>query len=217
MRWSKQAWEATQPIYGKILQLPFINELMDGTLDRKKFEFYIKQDAMYLTEFAKILSIASSKLNKSEHISALLYFAKNTIQVEQALHESFFKEYSVNTLAEVSPACLLYTSYLHRQAANAPIEVALAAILPCFWIYREVGNFILENQTNGMNPYQKWIDTYGSIEYSTDVDQAIAICNELAENCTEKQRQAMMETFVMCSRLEWMFWDSAWRLEQWSI
>ena len=217
MKWSKQGWEATQPTYRKILQHPFINELMDGTLDRKKFEFYIQQDAIYLTEFAKILSIASSKLNKPEHISALLYFAKNTIQVEQALHESFFKEYSVNTLAEASPACLFYTSYLHRQSTNAPIEVTLAAILPCFWIYREVGNFILENQTNGMNPYQKWIDTYGSIEYSTDVDQAIAICDELAENCTEKQRQAMTDTFVMCSKLEWMFWDSAWKLEQWSI
>jgi len=218
MKWSESAWESIQPVYNKILQQPFISELMNGTLDRQKFEFYIQQDALYLAEFTKVLSIVASKLDKSEHISAFLYFAKNTIFVEQVLHESFFKEYSVNALAEASPACLFYTSYLHRQSANAPVEVALAAILPCFWIYREVGDYILKNQTNKENnPYQKWINTYGGVEYSADVDRAIAICNELAENCTEKQRQVMTETFVMCSKFEWMFWDSAWRLEKWSI
>lgn len=217
MKWSEHAWAAIEPIYSEILVLPFIHELINGRLEKEKFTFYIQQDAIYLAEFGRVLSAIAAKLDGYEHVASFLHFAKDTMQVEHDLHQSIFQTYSVSNLPEASPACLLYTSYLHQQVANAPVERAAAAVLPCFWIYREVGNHIVKNQTKELNPYQQWIDTYGGDVYAAAVDRAIAICDELAASCTEQQRQSMTDAFVLCSKMEWMFWNSAWKLEQWEI
>lgn len=217
MKWSEQVWKTALPVYNKILKLPFIEELINGTLNKEKFVFYIKQDAVYLAEYGKVLAGIASKLRKPEHIQSFLYFANDTMSVEKALHETFFESVDKSSAIEASPSCLFYTSYLHKQLANAPVEVSLAAVLPCFWIYKEVGDYILANQTKGDNPYQAWINTYGGEEYSAAVEKAISICDEIAVSCTENQRQAMTEAFITCSKLEWLFWDSAYKLEQWPV
>lgn len=216
MKWSKQTWLSAKPIYDKILDLPFIKELMNGTLAKDKFIFYIRQDAVYLSEYGKVLTGIASKLSDAKHISAFTNFAADSISVEQALHASFIHELDGET-TEASPSCLLYTSYLHKLLSNSPIEVALAAVLPCFWIYKEVGDYILENQTKGDNPYQNWIDTYGGDDFSKSVSLAISICDQVAEQCTDAQRDAMTNAFVMCAKFEWMFWESAYREEEWAI
>lgn len=217
MKWSEEAWKAIEPVYKKIQELSFIQELMSGTLDNKKFVFYIQQDAIYLADYGRVLTAIASKLTKPEHIEAFIHFAGESVAVEKILHESFVHELDKKEKIEASPSCLLYTSFLMKQLANAPIEVALAAVLPCFWIYKEVGDYILANQTKDENPYQSWINTYGGDDFATSVETAISICNEVANTCTKIQREAMTEAFVMCSKLEWMFWDSAYKQEQWQI
>ncbi|NDV77518.1 thiaminase II [Dysgonomonas sp. 511] len=217
MKWSEQAWLAAEPTYRKILEQPFIQGLMDGSLDREKFTFYIQQDALYLAEYGKVLTSIASKLKKPEHIEAFIHFAGDSMAVEKALHETFVSQIARTDKPEMSPSCLLYTSFLQKQSAIAPVEVMAAAVLPCFWIYKEVGDYILTNQTKGENRYQSWIDTYGGDAFEQSVKLAISICDELAGKCTEEQRQAMTEAYVMCSRMEWLFWDSAWRLEEWAV
>lgn len=215
MKWSNRAWKAIEGIYQRTLDLPFIQELISGKLDKDRFNFYIQQDALYLADYGKVLTGIASRLSKPEHIQPFISFAGETMVVEKELHKSFLKV--INTKAEASPTCLLYTSYLLKQLATAPVGVIVAAVLPCFWIYKEVGDYILEKQTKENNPYQAWIDTYGGDEYAASVKTAIDICNELAEKSTPEQQELMIEAFVMCSKLEWMFWDSAYHLEQWKI
>jgi Putative transcription activator len=215
MKWSEKAWEAVVPIYNKTLKLPFIQELINGTLDREKFVFYIQQDALYLFDYGKVLTGIASRLNDPDQIAAFIYFANDTMVVEKALHESFMK--GVPSVKEPSPSCLLYTSYLLSRLSVAPVEVAAAAVLPCFWIYKEVGDYILKYQTRESNPYQQWIDTYGGEEYAGAVEKAIRICDELADRCTPERREEMIRAFITCSKLEYLFWESAYKLEQWNI
>lgn len=217
MKWSEKAWQAIEPIYQKTLKLPFIQELINGTLDKQKFLFYLQQDSLYLADYGKVLTGIATKLNNPAHISAFIGFAGETMTVENALHESFFTEFEITGKSEPSASCLLYTSFLLRQLADAPVEVMAAAVLPCFWIYKEVGDYIIANQIKEDNPYRAWIDTYGGEEYEQSVLKAISICDELADACTKEQQKVMTEAFIMCSKLEWMFWDSAYNLEQWKI
>ncbi|MDD4661287.1 MAG: thiaminase II [Massilibacteroides sp.] len=216
MKWSEQAWLSAKPVYKRIVELPFINELMNGTLAYEKFIFYIRQDAVYLAEYGKVLAGIASKVENPFQFASFVRFAGDSIAVEQALHESFIGELK-GEKNEASPSCLLYTSYLHKQLVNASIEVALAAVLPCFWVYKKVGDYILENQTNGNNPYQNWINTYGGNEFEKSVSEAIDICDEIASRCTKEQQQKMTEAFVMCTKMEWLFWESAYKQEQWKI
>ena len=217
MKWSEKAWSSIAGIYSETLELPFIKELMAGTLDRETFVYYIKQDAIYLADYGRTLTGLASRLADPAHIEAFIRFAGDSIVSENILHESFFREFGITEKSVTSPTCLLYTSFLLKHLAGSPVEVAAAAVLPCFWIYKEVGDYILENQTKGQNPYQAWIDTYGGDEFGQAVEKAIDICDELAAKCTPEQQDAMTEAFVICSKLEWMFWDSAYRREEWEI
>lgn len=215
MKWSEKAWNSIQPIYNRIIELPFIQELMNGTLPYEKFTFYIQQDALYLAEYGKVLTGIASKLDDPRHIAAFIHFAGNSIVVENELHRSFVNE--IATDVKPSPSCLLYTSYLKSLLGNSPKEVICAGVLPCFWIYNEVGKYILAHQTVGENRYQSWINTYEGEEFTKSVLEAISICEELANTCTEEQQEAMTDAFVMCSKFEWMFWDSAYNIERWKI
>lgn len=216
-KWSLSTWDAIAPIYHKILEHPFITELKAGKLPEEKFSFYIQQDALYLYEFGKVLAAIAARLTKPEYIQAYLEFSTGTIMVERALHETFLKTFQANKTLEKSPACLLYTNYLHTQFTTQPLEVAMGAVLPCFWIYKEVGDHILATQDPTENKYQEWIDTYGGEAFAKSVATAIEITDDVAEQTTEAVRNRMTQAFTMASKMEWLFWDSAYQLEEWKI
>ena len=215
MKWSEQAWAAIEPIYQRILELPFLHELKEGTLPKEKFNFYLRQDAIYLSEYGKILAGIATRLHQPEHREAFLKFSTETIAVESALHGSFLKDAPTPAYHGASPSCLLYTGFLSKQLAHHPIETTLTAVLPCFWIYKKVGDHLLATQNRDNNPYQPWIDTYGGDDFARSVERAIAICDHAAKNST--RHAEMTEAFVYASKMEWMFWDSAYRMENWPV
>lgn len=217
MKWSEQAWEKVKPIYDKILAMPFNQELSKGTLAKEKFIFYLAQDAYYLLEFGRTLSTISGRVQDAELVMAYAEFSMGAIFAERSLHESYFVEFGLDSEVKPSPATLLYTNYILTQAAYASVEVAAAAVLPCFWIYKAVGDYIFAQQKGADNVYKRWIDMYAGIEFAAAVAQAIAITDALAEKASEETKQKMLHAFEMATRLEWMFWDSAYEMEQWKI
>ncbi|MCL2824317.1 MAG: thiaminase II [Polyangiaceae bacterium] len=217
MKWSQEAWVAAEPVYEQILKLAFIQELAAGTLDRAKFMFYIEQDASYLIDYGKVLAGIAAKLDRLDHRQAFVSFANDCMFVERDMHESYLGHEIKATDIRPTPSCLLYKSYLLKTLYEAPVSVAMAAVLPCFWVYQGVGRHILQHQNKENNPYQAWINMYGGKEFDAAVSLAIGICDEVASQCTEEQRRAMVRAYVMCTKLEWMFWDSAWRLEGWLV
>lgn len=99
-----------------------------------------------------------------------------------------------------------------------PVEVEVASVLPCFWIYRSVGRAIIDKNDKGnRNPYSRWIETYSDKSFEKATRKAIDICDALAELASDTVRKQMTDVFVLCSKMEWLFWDSAWRLEKWKI
>ena len=90
-------------------------------------------------------------------------------------------------------------------------------MLPCFVVYQRVGEEILARQQDDRNPYRRWIETYGDASFAEATARAVGICDELAEAASEEIRQRMTDLFVRCTRMEWMFWESAWNLEKWKI
>jgi thiaminase/transcriptional activator TenA len=215
MKWSEQTWQTIEKRYESILNMPFIKELSDGSLPQEKFRFYMAQDSLYLEHFGRTLSLIAAKIQDLQDVLAFMRFAENAIVVENALHESYFIDFGVKDKGILEPACHHYIHFLRSTAALESVEIAVAAVLPCFWIYREVGDYIYNNQNAINNPYQKWIDTYGGDEFSVAVDQAISICDRLAENSTEDTREKMTEAFIMSTRMEFHFWEGAYELNTW--
>lgn len=217
MNWTDQAWEAIQPIYHEILKMPFIEELKNGTLPLEKFQFYMLQDAKYLEHYGRALAALGSKAGDNEMALDFFEFGKNALIVERALHEAYFKQFKLEPNQEITiePVCHHYIHFLKSTVAYDPIEVATAAILPCFWIYKEVGDHIYQNQNTENNPYKNWIETYSGEEFAEGVKKALQYSNDMAENSTEKGQKAMLEAFIAASRLEFKFWDAAYRNITW--
>jgi thiaminase/transcriptional activator TenA len=210
---SGRLWNNISGIYTAILAHPFIKGLTEGTLSHERFSFYLQQDALYLTDFARALNIAASR--SPDAAADFTGFAADVYTVEKALHTGFFRAWGIEAPeTRQSPACFAYTNYLIAAAYNKTYEETVAALLPCFWIYREVGNHILQ-YASPRNPYQKWIDTYAGEEFSVTVDKMINITNNTAEKAGGETRRLMEAAFETASRLEWLFWDSAYRLEAW--
>ncbi|MDW8437405.1 MAG: thiaminase II [Chloroherpetonaceae bacterium] len=219
MRFATTLWNDIAPIYEAILAHPFNQELTSGTLSKERFEFYIKQDALYLMDFAKALSIVAAKSEGASRIVDFVKFAEGAIVAERGLHEFYLEFYGTTLDVSYAPACFAYTNYMLATAALRSYEEGVAALLPCFWIYREVGNHVFARASAlaeyDKNPYRKWIEQYSSPEFSAVVDKMIAITDEVASDATEKTRAKMRDAFVVSSRLEWLFWDGAYRLEAW--
>lgn len=217
MKWYQSVREKTEYIFQAITTHDFILKLLDGTLPKETFEFYINQDSFYLKEYKRVLSKVGIKCRQDTEIQFFLESATGILGVEEALHETFLK--GVNLEAEPSPTCELYTSYLTRMVHNETASVGIAAVLPCFTIYKEVGDFLLAKQSSlaKENPYQNWIDTYGGEDFADSVNKAVEIANRHAETADNETLELMNDAFLKSSKLEWMFWDSAYQREQWSI
>lgn len=215
MNWSKLAWEQGEPVFQAILKMPFIQEKIAGTLELEKFKFYITQDSNYLDQFGRALALIGARAHSTEHALRFIRFAEGAIVVENALHANYFVEFGIKEKAAISPACHHYTNFVLKEAALSQVEVAMAAVLPCFWIYKKVGDYIYQQQSSEKNPYQTWIDTYAGEEFGLRVQEAIDICDAVAATCTPVQQQKMTNAFVTACKLEFLFWDSAWRLEKW--
>lgn len=214
MLWSEQAWQRTAHIYDAIINMPFIKELIAGTLPAEKFQFYISQDALYLEQFGRALSLISARAQKTEHVLQYARFAEGAIVVENALHAAYFQQYDISGAAVVSPSCHHYTSFLLGTCALAPVEIAMAAVLPCFWIYKRVGDYIYAQQSGVDNPYKNWIDTYSGEAFGELVNKAIGYCDEVAHPLHE---EGMFAAYEKACQLEYMFWDSAYVLEKWKV
>ena len=215
--WCDIAWDKATPYYNQIRELSFIKELMAGTLKEAQYIHYIEQDSIYLGEYGKLLAGIGAKLSDDGHRSSFFKFASDTVFVEQELHKSFSDAFRNNKDSMATPTCLLYTSFLNKQLATEPIEVAVAAALPCFVIYKKIGDYIVKNQSDSHNPYQKWINTYGGEDFAKAVQKAERITNELAEGATSEISHKMLEAYISTTKMEWMFWNSAYELEKWPL
>jgi len=213
-------WSGIEDTYQAILGHPFIAGLTKGTLDRDCFRFYIVQDAHYLREYARALSVAAARAPQERDIAMFAQHASAAIEVERSLHESFFREFGLSdeqvAATPMAPTNLAYTSYLLAVAYGGSFPEALGALLPCYWIYWEVGKALLERGSSDAL-YRRWIETYGGEEFAAIVRDVISLTDRLGPELSVSERGLVARHFATTSRYEWMFWDMGYRQERWPI
>jgi thiaminase/transcriptional activator TenA len=220
MSFTHTLWQEVAPIRDAILAHPFLNALAQGTLEKPAFERYIMQDSLYLAEYARTLALAAARAPSLEARLEFSDGAKVAVEVEQALHQGFFRHFGLSPAqvhgAKPNPTCLAYTSYLNALAATRSYEVLVAGILPCFWVYWEVGVHIKARAQTG-NPYQAWIDTYADPSFGATTKRVIALVDAAAQQANPQTYAEMAEAFATATRYEWMFWHAAYSDEHWPV
>jgi thiaminase/transcriptional activator TenA len=215
-----ELWASIEDVYAEILEHPFIAGLTRGGLDRDAFRFYIVQDGLYLVDYARALALAAAKAPDPDSILVFSRNAAQAIEVERALHVSFFRELGVSEAelaqARQAPTGLAYSSYLLATAYGGSFAEGLGALLPCFWIYWEVGK-ALTAQGSSDPLYARWIETYGGEEYGATVQSVLGLTDRIGRELGEAERRRVLKHFRQTSRYEWMFWDMGYRMEAWPV
>ena len=219
MRFSEEAWERTTGLREAIHHLPFNTELAAGTLRPERFRFYITQDALYLAQYSRVLSLAAAKAPDTATSQIFGHSALGAIAVEQRLHEHYLREFGVEpaavAAAEPAPDCLAYTSFLLATSHQQAWEVLVAALLPCFWIYWDVAGAIVRRAAPD-NLYRAWIDTYADPAFGEAVGRVIGIADAAAV-AIQSARPAMLAAFARSAQYEYLFWDGAYQQRGWPV
>jgi thiaminase/transcriptional activator TenA len=216
--------EAARTIWERQLEHPFLRALCDGSLPRDVFSFYIRQDARFLDELAKTFAYAVTKTSRQDEMQQFGERLLHTLAVEKVLHQEYARRFGL-TIEEMArtpmaPTNYAYTRHLLYVAATGTLAALITAILPCAWIYAEVGlhfSVALGGPPNADHPYCDWIDTYASPEFQEVGAWLRATLEERAAGMSESELEALVAIFQTSSRYEYMFWDMAWRREDWPV
>lgn len=222
-RFTDLLWDRTAVLRAAIDDMEFLRRLGDGTLPLDVFRTYIEQDSLYLAEYAKALALVAATAPDPQTAAFWATSAATAAVVETELHERLMAGGVLPDRAtepEHSPACLGYVSYLTATAATEPYPVAAAAVLPCFWIYAEVGRRLAADAhtvlaADPSHPYAQWVTTYDDPAFHESVATARRLVDEAAAAATAEQREAMVRAFVVATRYEFMFWDTALNPQPW--
>lgn len=220
MSFTAELWKENAALFEATRTMPFNQELAAGTLSQERFRHYMIQDAHYLIAFGRALAVAAGKADNSDEVAQFSQAAHTAIIVERSLHADFMTQFNVSpatfAATPLSPTTHHYSNYLIATAWSTSYPVALAALLPCFWIYAEIGRDILARAAKN-NPYDAWISTYAGEEFHAGVRAVIATVDRVADVASDQTRRDMHIAYAHAAKLEWMFWDSAYRMEQWPV
>lgn len=212
--------QASEPIWNAILAHPFLRELGEGTLPRERFLYFIRQDYLYLFDFARVLCVGGSKAEDLDTLEMFAKHAANTVAVERAMHGAFAQRLGLSledlSKSERTPSTHAYTRHLLAVAREGTLAETVAAVLPCYWIYWEVGQHL--SQYRPSEPiYREWISAYGSEKFADLVGQQLSLVDRLGARAPDHERARMTEHFLLSSRYEYLFWDAAYRLASWPV
>jgi thiaminase/transcriptional activator TenA len=212
--------DAAQLVWDVIFAHPFLKELGDGSLPHASFLYFIRQDYLYLFDFARVLCVGGSKAEDLDTLEMFAKHAANTVAVERAMHTEFAQRLDINLEAlqhtQRTPTTQAYTRHLLAVAREGTLGEIVAAVLPCYWIYWQVGLHLASYQP--ADPiYQAWIKAYGAETFATLVQQQLSLIDRLGARAADHEVVRMTEHFILSSRYEYLFWDDAYRLAQWPM
>jgi len=219
---SDQLRNENQHIWDVILEHPFVLELGAGTLPIEKFTYYVKQDYLYLIDFARCIGLAASKAEDIEDMRRWAEMMAGCLRYETEMLESLFKDLGMSP-GEIfqttkAPTNEAYTNHILKVAYEGSMGENVAALLPCMWTYMDMGDVLAEiGGYKGHPIYEKWCEAYTVPEYIDLVNVYRNLVNRSAESAGKTEENRMKRCFMLSIRYEYMFWDMAYGMEDWSI
>jgi thiaminase/transcriptional activator TenA len=222
MSFSDRLRQLAKPIWDAQLAHPFVVALGKGTLPEQKFKYYILQDARFLGDLSRVFSAGAQKAPDSESALRFTKLAEETITVERSLHESYGKRWRMTPQEMISvpmaPTTYAYTRHMLAVAQSGTAAEITVVALPCAWIYCVIGQHLLKHgPPRAGHPYRDWLLLYASPEFAEVQKWMRQKVDEWAKRAGRDEKRRMEEAFVISSRYEWMFWEMAWKEEQWPV
>ncbi|MDR3504084.1 MAG: TenA family protein [Legionella sp.] len=196
----------------KIYKHPFNQQLLDGTLKKEAFSYFLHDDYIYLHHYAFILKNISKRAAKvNPKLSQQLdYMHRDIISGEQRMQERYKKYFTHTKTSQPGMAISSYIKFLEKKSLDTEeLPVSICSVFPCFWIYYQIGTKKLEPRQLAVNPYKDWIKTYSS---STFVEATLTLADAidaLALESSANTQMKMKAAFAQSVKYELQFVDES--------
>ncbi|KAI5211123.1 hypothetical protein E4T38_01735 [Aureobasidium subglaciale] len=224
--------EDVQRVWRDFTQHDFVEKMGDGTLPVERFKFYMVQDYLYLTQFARANALAGYKAKTLEGVAASASIVTH-IHTETKLHVSECLKLGVTMdelrNSEEHQACTAYSRYILDIGASEDWLALQIAMFPCLIGYHHIAKRLSALQDpsapKNANRYRQWIDNYIADDYTQAVGKGMGgltrgnyetsemtdMCAELVEGNVFRQSPSRIEElvkiFIHATKMECGFWD----------
>ena len=220
-RFSDRLYRLAQSVWEAQRSHPFVQGIGDGSLDIEKFKFWVRQDYLFLIDYARLLALAVARAPDLDSMRRFADLAHSTLNVEMDLHRSYAAEFGISAAEleaeEKAPTTRGYTDFLLRVAALDEFSGLIAALLPCVWGFSDLGQRLAQGPGPADERYAKWIEMYSSEGFAELADWCRALVDRVAAGRPADTLRRMEDAFLTSSRYELLFWEMAWRRERWPV
>jgi thiaminase/transcriptional activator TenA len=210
---------AAEPLWAAQLDHPFVRGIGDGSLPPAVFARWVRQDYLYLREFARMFAWAAAKADRLEAMSWYAGVLNLTLNTEMGLHRAYADRFGITPdeleAETMWPTNRAYTDFLVRVAAEGDMADLLAALLPCAWGYVYLARKLAQRPGPADRRYVDWIAQYASEEFAQAADWLRGELDRVAGGTGPDKRARLTELFVLSSRYELRFWEMCWAGERW--
>lgn len=221
MSFSMELRTLAEPIWQKEMEHPFVRGLVTGELPLETFQYYLRQDYVYLIAFSQVYALAAAKAHDLATMGEFAHLLQATLHDEMDLHRKYAAEFGISReeleATVPSPTAYAYTSHLVRTAYEGTLVDILAAVLPCEWGYHEIGVRLAQEPGWEKSPYRDWIKMYSSDEFGRLSVMMRERLDALAVGLDESHKERLRQLFLTSSRYEYLFWEKAWQREDWPV
>ena len=213
-------WKEMAPTFERILEHPFIAGLSDGSLPKDTFAGYLIQDNFYLEEYARCWALLGAR---SAVIDDLVTFTReigDSLAHEQGTQSELLEamgycRHAMLAETEPSPTCVGFTSFIKNACATRAWHDGFVSLLECPWIYWELGKVL--NRRGSPDPlYRKWTEVFLTEDFEEACERLLTIWERVAADLGPVALQSAAYHARTAIRFDWMFWDAAYRSEQWA-
>lgn len=199
------------------LSHPFVTGIGDGSLDVDRFKNWIRQDYLYLKDFARIFAWATTKAPTLDQMSWYTSVQDLTLNTEMALHRDYAEQFDISReeleATDRWPTTQAYTDFLLRTAGEGSLAELVSVLLPCSWGYAWIGKQLEENGLPDDERYAEWIETYADEEFQQATDWLKGEMNRLADGRTPTEKDRLVDLFMRSSEYELRFWEMCYQGE----
>ncbi|EOV9354817.1 thiaminase II [Campylobacter coli] len=204
-----------QKIWNAYLHHDFVKKLEDKSLKQENFLFYLKQDYIYLLNYAKCYARLALNSNTAKELRFAMKFQNYIVEGEMELHRAILS-LGINAdeldIKDESLVNIAYSRYMLSVGENGDFLDMLVALSACAIgygyigaeIYQRLGKEKLQN-----HPYKEWILTYSSDEFQNEIKEFEDFLNSYTQQISQEKFENLSEIFYNVVRLENAFWEHA--------
>lgn len=200
---------------------PFVTGIGDGTLDPGVFAFWLRQDYLFLVDYARFFGQGVTRAPDLPTMTRLAQLLHEILYREMELHRSLMADFGLTEddllTAQKAPTTQGYTDFLLRTATTGDYTELLGALLPCMWGYSEIGQRLAATMTTEDSRYRAWIGVYADPEFAELAIWCQELMNQHGLGLPAATLQRVERAFITSSRYELAFWEMAWTREHWVI